>query len=279
MSYYYRGYPARIKRAQDRVIRFLLFCAKNKPILLFILSKILLAPIGKFVYNFNNMTISDYKILILVPAYNAGKYLRELIERIKKSAPSSDTLIINDGSTDDTGMILNELNINHLTNFPNRGKGYSLKRGFDYAIQNGYDYVVTIDADLQHLPEEIPRFTNRAGEAEIYVGTRNLRSKDMPPHRKLSNWLTSLIISVFSGKRIRDSQTGYRMISTGLLKSLNVTSVKYDFESEQLFQAGRLSVKFAEIPISTVYEGSHSYINPLKDTTRFIRLILRRIML
>lgn len=229
-------------------------------------------------YKFN-MNKEPYNILILVPAYNAAGYIPELLDRIKKSVPLTDVLIVNDGSTDETESILKELNLNYFTNVPNRGKGYTLGRGFEYAVKKRYDYVITIDADLQHLPEELPRFINHAGEADLCIGTRDLRARHMPPDRKLTNWLTSIIISIFSGKRIRDSQTGYRMISTELLKYLQVSSVKYDFESEQLFQAGRLNIRIAEVPISTVYEGSHSYINPLKDTARFIRLIWRRIWL
>lgn len=229
-------------------------------------------------YKFN-MNEGPFKILVLVPAYNADESIIELADRIENSAPLADLLIINDGSTDSTASVLKESNLNYLTNDINKGKGYTLRRGFEYAVQHGYDYVVTIDADLQHLPEEIPRFIDRAGEADLYIGTRDLRARHMPPPRKLTNWLTSIIISIFSGKRIRDSQTGYRMISIDLVKNLQVSSVRYDFESEQLFQAGRLNIKIAEVPISTVYEGSHSYINPLKDTTRFIRLIWRRIWL
>ncbi|UCD94309.1 MAG: glycosyltransferase family 2 protein [Candidatus Zixiibacteriota bacterium] len=138
---------------------------------------------------------------------------------------------------------------------------------------------MTIDADLQHLPEEIPLFIDSGWKADIYMGTRDLRSADMPIHRRLTNYLTSLIISIFSRQRIRDSQSGYRMLSTDVLRKLKIRSLKYDFESELLFQAGMLDINVAEVRISTVYEGSHSYINPLVDTLRFIKLIWRRIVL
>jgi len=217
--------------------------------------------------------------LILIPAYNAGKHLPELVRRVKKAVPGSDVLIINDGSTDDTADALKNLDVIILTNSPNRGKGFTLQRGFEYAISHNYDYVVTIDADLQHLPEELPLFTDSDNRADIYMGTRNLKSKDMPLARRLSNYLTSLIISLFSGRRIRDTQSGYRMLSVEILKGMNIGSIGYDFESEQLFQAGALNTNIAEIPISTVYADSLSYINPLLDTLRFIKLIWRRIWL
>jgi len=86
-------------------------------------------------------------VLIIVPAYNAGKYLSELILRIKNSAPKSDILVVDDGSTDETSDILKSSNVIVLVNSSNKGKGYSLQRGFDYAIENNYDYVITLDAD------------------------------------------------------------------------------------------------------------------------------------
>ena len=217
--------------------------------------------------------------LILIPAYNAGKHLPELVRRVKEAVRNSDVLIINDGSTDNSADILKNLDVISLTNSPNQGKGYTLQRGFEFAIKNGYDYVVTIDADLQHLPEEIPRFFESKIKADIYIGTRNLKSPDMPLLRRLTNYLTSIIISIFSGRRIRDTQSGYRMFSIQSLKSMNIDSTQYDFESEQLFQAGALNMTIGEIPISTVYANSLSYINPLLDTLRFIKLIWRRIWL
>lgn len=218
-------------------------------------------------------------VLIIIPAYNAAKYLPELVGRIRKSVDDAEILIIDDGSTDDTPVALKELNVPHLTNSPNRGKGYTLQRGFDYAASREYDYVITIDADLQHLPEELSCFMSFNHRADVYIGTRDLRSSKMPFARRLTNYLTSLIISIFSGRRIRDSQSGYRMISIDTLKGMKVKSVRYDFESEFLFQVGMLGAKVAEVPISTIYEGSLSYINPLADTGRFIKQIWRRILL
>ena len=225
------------------------------------------------------MTDSPYKLLVLIPAYNAAGYLSELVMRIRKSSPVSDILIIDDGSTDDTAEIAHHLDAVLITNDNNRGKGYSLQRGFDYAVGHEYDFVVTIDADLQHLPEEIPLFVNGICSAAVYIGTRRIALDIMPFARWLTNNLTSLIISVFGGQRTRDSQSGFRMFSKDALKRMKAQSNRYDFESELLFQTGLLGMKVAEVPISTVYEESVSFINPFKDTGRFIRQIWKRIML
>jgi glycosyltransferase involved in cell wall biosynthesis len=225
------------------------------------------------------MELTPSKVLILIPAYNAANYLPRLVPRIRHSVPDSDLLIINDGSSDNTAELLPTLGITCLENVPNQGKGFTLKRGADYALEKGYRHIVTIDADLQHLPEEIPRLLEKTGRSDIVIGTRKITLRVMPFARWLTNNLTSIIISVFSGQRVRDSQSGFRLIATEILAQTKVQSVKYDYESELLFQAGALGARIGEAAISTVYEGSHSYINPLKDTGRFIRQIWKRILL
>ncbi len=225
------------------------------------------------------MESSQPQILILIPAYNAAKYLSELVKRIRQAVPGTEILIINDGSSDKTAQLLPALGTAYLENLPNQGKGFTLKRGADYALRKGYRHIVTIDADLQHLPEEIPRLLEKTERSDIVIGTRKITLRVMPFARWLTNNLTSIIISVFSGQRVRDSQSGFRLVATKILAQTKVQSIKYDYESEILFQAGALGARIGEATISTVYEGSHSYINPLKDTGRFIRQIWRRILL
>lgn len=219
------------------------------------------------------------QILILIPAYNAAQYLSELVKRIRQAVPGTEILIINDGSSDRTAQLLPALGTAYLDNLPNQGKGFTLKRGADYALEKGYRHIVTIDADLQHLPEEIPRLLEKTERSDIVIGTRKITLRVMPFARWLTNNLTSIIISVFSGQRVRDSQSGFRLIATKILAQTKVQSIKYDYESEILFQAGALGARIGEAAISTVYGGAQSYINPLKDTGRFIRLIWRRILL
>ena len=221
--------------------------------------------------------LNQHTALILVPAYNAARYLPELIVRIKKYVCDEHLLIINDGSTDESASILKEHNVNHISFGQNRGKGAALMAGFDYAMKQGYRSVLTIDADLQHRPEEIPRFFALDNGQRVIIGTRHIALRDMPFARWLTNNLTSLIISIFSTQRVRDSQSGFRLIPISLLKAIQLKTVNYDFESEMLFKAGAVGCPIVEAPISTVYEGSHSYINPLVDTLRFIRQIFKRV--
>ena len=217
------------------------------------------------------------RIVVIIPAFNAAAYLPELIERINGQVSAAELIIINDGSSDNTAEVIKTLGCPYIAFPDNRGKGAALKAGFTHAINNKYDAVITIDADLQHRPEHLPLFYSHFDQADLLIGTRAINQRIMPLERRLTNNLTSLIISIFGSLRIRDSQSGYRLIKTAVLRRLCLTSVRYDTESEMLFQSGYLGFSAGEVPIATVYAGSRSFINPLKDTTRFIRQIWRRL--
>ena len=213
----------------------------------------------------------------MIPAYNASKTILTLANKIDKTIPKKDIIIIDDGSSDSTYQLAKESEVVVIQHQKNKGKGEALKTGFEYAIRNGYDALITIDADLQHDPVYIKDFIARAENdfCGIIVGTRNISLKMMPFLRWLTNNLTSIIISVLAGTKIRDSQSGYRLISTQVLKSIDLRTKKYDLESEILIKAGRKRFEIDEVSISTIYEGSKSFINPFVDTFRFLRLIWR----
>ncbi|MHC4628057.1 MAG: glycosyltransferase family 2 protein [Planctomycetota bacterium] len=216
-------------------------------------------------------------VLVLIPAYNAALHLPELISRLSQYVCSDNLLIVNDGSTDGTLDIIREQEVNYICFSQNKGKGAALMAGFEHAVKCGYRSVLTLDADLQHLPEEVCRFYAVDDGRHVVVGTRRMSLRNMPFDRWLTNNLTSIIISIFSRARVRDSQSGFRLIPTRLLRAISLKTVDYDFESEMLFKAGALGFGMAEVPITTVYEGSRSYINPFKDTLRFVRQIWKRI--
>lgn len=217
-------------------------------------------------------------VLILIPVYNGEQTLSELVGRIRR-VTQMPILVVNDGSTDSTQTVAEAAGV-ELISFPkNRGKGAALRAGFKYAVEHEFGAVITLDADLQHLPEEIPLFLERHDEKSILIGTRAITRELMPFGRWVSNNWTSAIVSVFSCGRMRDSQSGYRLIPTTVLKSLNLNSDRYDLESELLFKAGALHVSVREVPVSTVYRDSPSHIAPLRDTGRFIRQTWKRIWL
>jgi glycosyltransferase involved in cell wall biosynthesis len=217
--------------------------------------------------------------LLVCPSYNAEKSLPELIQRVEALYGLNDLLIVDDGSLDSTAGFLSRNQYRYLRLSPNQGKGAALRAGYDWAGRNGYHNVLAFDSDLQHAPEDIPNFISqhRKEPQALLLGRRNFRSGSMPLMRQLSNNTTSLVISIFSGARIRDSQCGFRLTPLQLLKYAPATSKRFMYESETLFMLGVCGAKIRETPVRVIYNDSHSYINPLLGIIKFIGLFWRRL--
>jgi len=223
--------------------------------------------------------MSPLSPLVVVPAFNAGKSIGRLIPRIAKCVPRESILVIDDGSSDDSGEVARKSAAAVVTHKVNKGKGAALKTGFARAITEGFDSVITMDADLQHDPGCIPGFISlgRSGRYDMIVGTRK-RTDDMPRARNFANATSSAIVSFFANALIRDSQSGYRWISTRLLRRIELSGDRYDLESEILIKAGRAGMRIGELEVPTIYDGSESFINPLVDGFRFVKLLQKSLL-
>ncbi len=224
------------------------------------------------------LSAMNFDILLLIPAFNEENFLDELLTKVQNHFPPDQILVVNDGSTDRTEAIAKSHGVNIISHFPNRGKGFSLNRGFDYAIEHGFDAVITMDADLQHDPDEIPLFVEAyARGCDLVIGSRWKDMSNMPLDRYLSNRLTTTIVSAIAGRKVEDSQSGYRLISTDVLRKVRVKASHYDAESELIVKAARAGFKLCNVPIKTIYGQESSSINKFMDTYRFIKLVFRLI--
>lgn len=228
------------------------------------------------------MNLSEPKIGIIIPAFNPKiQLLKDLISRILvvcKGYPFR-ILVVDDGSIPAVPRdILNFSRLKIIRHQHNLGKGAALKSGFCFYLEKqGCDLVLTMDADLQHPPESIPAFLNiyMNKRYELIVGYRLRQLNKMPFHRILSNSLTSLIISMLSGQLIRDSQCGFRLINTKILRRIRLHEDGFHLESELLIKAGWHHIKIGSASIPTIYRQEESAIRNVGDTLRFISLILR----
>lgn len=217
-------------------------------------------------------------ILVIIPAYNEERRLGELLTNLSKIVSLKNILVVDDGSRDDTAIIAENFGCKLIRQHPNKGKGVALKAGFDFAVVNGYDAVITMDADGQHDPNEIPKFTSyyKRNNTDLIIGTRQHKLSEMPFLRFWVNKLTSFVASLLSGVKIHDSQSGYRLIRKNLIETIDLKTERFQMETEIIIKAARLRLSIAEIPIKTIYfDKFKSHINPLTDTIRFIRLTLR----
>jgi glycosyltransferase involved in cell wall biosynthesis len=219
------------------------------------------------------------RLLVLIPAYNVACSLPAVLNETRHAVPSAAILVVDDGSTDGTGAAAGgETRV--LSHEKNRGKGAALRTGFDVALREGFDAVVTIDADGQHPPDRIPAFVARAEEtgAEIIVGSRHDDRGPMPLHRRFSNRLTTWLASRVAGRPLPDSQSGYRLIRTEVLRSVPLRTTHYETETELLIGAARRGFRIESVPIPARYGDETSHISIARDTLRFVRLLaaLRR---
>jgi glycosyltransferase involved in cell wall biosynthesis len=211
------------------------------------------------------------RFIAVIPAFNEEEGISDVVRR---TLGLCELLVIDDGSKDDTALRAEQAGARVHRLGTNRGKTFALETGFDLALADGADAVVTLDADGQHLPEEIPRFLSAAEEgADIVIGSRMGDVKDMPWMRLWTNQTTSRVVSWLARTRIFDSQSGFRLFRAGVIREVEVTSGRFAGESEILIEAGRKGYRIAEVPISTVYFGTEgSKIDPFRDTVRFFRL-------
>ena len=213
--------------------------------------------------------------VIVIPVFNSRDSLLILIERIE-SIGNYPVVVIDDGSTD--GLRSNELsNAIYIKHDVNMGKGAALKTGLKKAKMLGYSHAITLDADGQHDPDLIPEFhaKQQGNPDSMIVGSRDFSHGSMPFHRKLSNNITSLMLSLRSGLLIRDAQVGYRCYPLGDSRLWGSIEDGFQFESDVYFNAARLKYRIEWQAIPVIYGGEGSHMNLVKDTLRFVRTYLR----
>jgi len=221
--------------------------------------------------------LDHMKICVVIPVYNESRTIGSLVEEIREEG--LDVLVIDDGSLDNTAQVAKARGAHVIKNEVNKGKGISLARGFEYVLSHNFDAVITMDGDGQHLASDIANFIHRAAASDsgIFVGNRMIKVKNMPWLRLLTNKFMSWLISIIARQDIPDSQCGFRLIKKHLLGKIHLKTSKFETESEILLQASRLGYKIESVTISTVYRGEKSKINPVTDTIRFARFILREL--
>ena len=221
------------------------------------------------------------QVLIAIPAYNEGAFIEQCIRRVSAFAALDHILIINDGSTDQTGDLAHAAGVRVVEHTRNQGKGAAILTALSFACRNHFQWILFMDGDGQHPAASIPEFLQQIARdhADVLLGNRQNRKRRMPVHRQLSNGITSLIISwCAGGTRIHDSQCGMRALRLSALKDLTLYEHGFQLESEMLIKLGRVGARFDEIGIETVYGGEKSSIRLVADTLEFILLILKSLL-
>jgi glycosyltransferase involved in cell wall biosynthesis len=210
-------------------------------------------------------------ILALIPGYQEGPRIAAVVEGARVHLPV--VVVVDDGSTDDTAARAEAAGAIVLRQHPNAGKGAAIRMGFRNALERGALAVVTLDADGQHDPAEIPTFLAafESGKPELIIGRRDFSS--MPFVRRLSNTLGGWIFSAAVGRRVADNQSGYRLIGRRLMTALlDSDEHGFEFEVEMIARCIALDLPMTDVPIRTIYAGEPSHIRPWAHFTSFLRV-------
>ena len=210
--------------------------------------------------------------LILVPTYNNAGTLKNVLQRcLEQGLP---VLVVDDGSTDDTGRILKEIpgqagydGLMVVTHPVNQGKGRALKTGFQEALKRGYSYVITIDSDGQHFPEDIPVLLAQKGEKTLVVGSRSQMGAN--GGGSFANRFSNFWFRLYTGVNLPDTQTGYRLYPLKNLPSLSILSSRYEAELALLVFSAWKGLELKPVPVRVSYpEDRVSHFRPGKDFFR-----------
>jgi len=211
------------------------------------------------------------QILALVPAYNEGPRVRNVVEGAKAWLP---VLVVDDGSTDDTVQHAEQAGALILRREHNGGKGMALRDGFRHALDAGFDAVITLDADGQHDPAEIPAFLAafEARRGDLIIGSRDFRF--MPPIRRFANSLARHFFSWALGHPVADNQSGYRLVHRRLMQAmLESAEHGFEFEVEMIVVCVRSGFVLDWVPIRTIYGDEKSHIRRAHHVKHFFRVV------
>jgi glycosyltransferase involved in cell wall biosynthesis len=220
-------------------------------------------------------------IIAIIPAYNESETIGKVVAETSKYVSS--VIVIDDGSTDNTAEVASSMNATVVRNRHNAGKGAALKRGFIECLKCGPDVVITLDADGQHDPGEIPKLLQPIldEEADVVIGSRYRRTslsvQMIPRYRRIGLSFIDFMNRNLANSRVEDSQSGFRLYSKSVLSLMSQYSSKgFGAEMEQLATAELYGLRIVEVPISIRYEGlkNTSKQNPFSHGIHIMSTIL-----
>ena len=212
---------------------------------------------------------------VVIPTYNNAATLARVVEGVKRYA--RDILVVNDGSTDDTQRALAGLEgIRMISYARNRGKGYALQTGLKEVARQGFRYAITIDADGQHFPEEIAVFAEeieRTPDA-LLIGARNLTADNMPGRNTFANRFSNFWFFVETGRRLADTQSGFRLYPLRKIAGMRLFTSRYEFELEVIVRAVWRDIPVRNIPVRVYYPPAGERVSHFRPWHDFVRISL-----
>jgi len=205
-----------------------------------------------------------------------------VIGRVRASVPDAGLIVVDDGSTDETGPVAARAGGTVIRHERNVGKGAALATGIAHALADGAAIILTLDADGQHPPEALPLLLAQLAEAgvDLVLGARE-RSGAMPVSRRVTNWLSATIASRIAGAPIPDAQTGLRAFTRRLAAEVAPRIsryTRYEYEAAFLLTTLRAGYGVRSVTIPTIYDGQPSHFMSVADGWRVARVFARYLL-
>lgn len=216
--------------------------------------------------------LKELSVVVIIPTYNNDKTLASVIEGVAEYC--QDIIVVNDGCTDSTTKILESFeNIQVIVHSKNKGKGRALKNGLLAAQEQGFHYAITIDSDGQHYPSDIPVFIDEIEKNpdSLLIGARNLTADNMPGKNTFANKFSNFWFRIETGKKLADTQSGYRLYPLRKIGKMKGYTTKYEFELEIIVFSSWKNIPVKNVPVKVYYppEGERvSHFHPFRDFFR-----------
>jgi glycosyltransferase involved in cell wall biosynthesis len=197
-----------------------------------------------------------------------GSLLNDLL------AYTNQIIIVNDGSTDNTLEVLQGFSAVTVSYSKNQGKGFALRAGFKKAVELGYDYAITIDSDGQHFANDLSQFIEALPDHPnaIIIGARNMEQSSVPGKSSFGNRFSNFWFWVETGRRMPDTQSGFRLYPVKALQGLLFVTRKYEFEIEVLVRAAWSGIEVTSVPVKVFYADKAVRVSHFRPFTDFSRI-------
>lgn len=214
------------------------------------------------------------RMCVLMPVYNHGSTVATVLEGIL--AYTTHVIVVNDGSTDSTTAELEPYmhRIIYIQHDQNRSKGEALRSGFEESRARGFDRVMTIDADGQHFPDDIPFMLSAAENCPdaLIMGCRTLSEANAPGASTFGNRFSNFWFKIISGKQLSDTQSGFRIYPLHLMRNIQFFGSRYELESEILIKLTWRDIPIVQVPIRVYYAPGDERITHFKKFKDFMRI-------
>lgn len=222
------------------------------------------------------------RICILLPTFHNEGTIVDVVRRCLVFTPN--VIVVIDGEPKSTEETLKESNIQEIiviSYLENKGKGFALKKGFLEAHNRGFSFVITLDADGQHYPEDIPLFVEKhyLHPNAFIVGARKLPIELTKRGSRFANRLSNFWFHFQTGLKLTDTQCGYRLYPLAMLQSKWIITSRYESELELLVYSAWQGSEIIEIPINVYYPPKEDRVSHFRPIWDFMRITLLNIIL